>query len=412
MNQHRLFVLLAATAAAAAQAETSPYYIGASQSFSHSSNLLRLGDDEPVPAGLSKADTVSSTSLLAGLDQPIGRQRLYGNVTLRANRLSNNDIYNNESYALTAGLDWATVEHISGSLKATANRNLAAFNADEIGLLQKKNLETTQQVDAAFRIGVVTEWTAEAMFGGRSVDYSADEFQSREFRQDSASLGLRWRPSDATTLGLAVRQTKGRYPKFRSLPDGSFEDDRFDSRNVDLTGTIAPSAISTFSTRLSFGKTDYEVATQRSYSGVTGLLRWEWKPTGKLSFDTRLTRDPSQSSYFFDSRVSDSTVEYSRITTALSMRADYAVSAKIGLNSTLAYSRRSLARTVPTTSGSEELTGQDRSTRLAFGATWVPTRSLQFGCDLAQDRRSTNSTELSSAYSDTTVSCFGQVTLQ
>lgn len=411
MTPHRWFALLATAAATLAQAETSPYYIGASQTLSRSSNLLRLTDDEPAPAGFSKADTVSSTALLAGLDQPFGRQRVYGNVALRANRLSNNDVYNNDGYSLTAGLDWATVERISGSLKATANRNLASFNADEIGFVQKKNLETTQQVDASLRVGVVTEYSAELNVGGRSVDYSAEEFQGREFRQDSASFGLLWRPSGATTLGAALRQTKGRYPKFRTLPDGSFEADRFDSRNIDLTGNIVASAISTVSTRISFGKTDYEVATQRGYSGVTGLLRWEWKPTGKLRFDTRLTRDPSQSSYFFDSSTSDSTVEYSRLTTALRLRADYEVSAKVALNSTLQYSRRSLARTLPTLSGSDELTGQDRSTTLGFGAGWVPTRSLQFRCDLTQERRSTSSA-LSSNYSDTTVSCSGQVTLQ
>ena len=30
----------------------------------------------------SKSDTVSATSLLAGIDQPIGRQRLFGNATV------------------------------------------------------------------------------------------------------------------------------------------------------------------------------------------------------------------------------------------------------------------------------------------------------------------------------------------
>jgi hypothetical protein len=405
-----LLALLAAAAASSAQAETSPYFIGASQAFSHSTNLLRLSDGQAVPDGFSKSDTVSATSLLAGLDQPFGRQRVYGNLALRANRLANNKVYDNESYALTAGLDWATVERISGSLRATANRNLASFNADEIGFVQKKNLETTQQVDAAFRVGVVTELTAELNVGGRSLDYSADEFQSREFRQNSASIGLRWRPGGAGTLGLALRETKGRYPK--AFPAGAaVESDRFDSRDVDFSASVEASAASTLSARISLGKTSYDVATQRGYSGVTGLLRWEWQPTGKLRLNTQLTRDPSQASYFFSSAVPNSTVENSRLATTLRLRTDYEASAKIALNSTLSYGRRSLVRTLPAAAGGTELTGNDRSSGLGFGASWTPVRSLQFGCDLAQERRSSDST-LSSNFSDTTVSCFGQVTLQ
>ncbi len=410
MNRNRCLALLVAASAGAAQAETSPYFVGLSQAFSHSANLLRLSDGQAAPEGFSKSDTVSATSLLAGLDQPFGRQRVYGNLALRENRLSNNKVYDNQSYALTAGLDWATVERISGSLKATANRNLASFNADEIGFVQKKNLETTQQVDAALRVGVVTELTAEVNVGERSVDYSADEFQSREFRQNSVSIGLRWRPGGAGTLGVALRETKGRYPK--AFPAGSaVEADRFDSREVDVSANVAPSAASTVSGRISLGKTRYDVATQRGYSGVTGLLRWEWQPTGKLRLDTKLTRDPSQASYFFSSAVPNSTVESSRLDTALRLRADYEASAKIALNTTLSYGRRSLARTLPAAFGGTDLTGSDRSNGLGLGASWTPTRSLQFGCDLARERRSSDS-PLSSNYSDTTASCFGQITLQ
>lgn len=404
-------VLALATAAAPLHAETSPWYVGASQAFTHSSNLLRLDDGQATPDGFSRADTVASTSLLAGLDQPIGRQRLYGTLALRANRMSNNEIYDNESYTLNAGLDWATVDNLSGSLKLQSNRNLASFNAEEIGFVAKKNIETAQQLDAAVRLGVVTEWTAELNAGTRSVDYTADEYQSREFRQDSASLGLRWRPSGALSLGLAWRETRGRYPHFRPLADGSYEADRFQRRDLDLSAGLEASGASTVSARLSFGRTRYDVATQRDFSGVTGLLRWDWRPTARLRLDTRLTRDPSQSSYFFDSPLADSTIEYSRVTTGLRLRADYTASAKILLNLTLATERRSLARTLPSFTGSEPLTGSDRYTRLAFGATWTPTRSLQFGCDLGQDRRRADG-QLSSDFSDTTSSCYAQITLQ
>jgi len=406
-RQRLLAALIAAGLCSLTQAETSPYYIGASQTFSHDSNLLRLSDTQVAPDGFSKSDTISTTSLLAGIDQPFGRQRAYGNISLRANRLSNNETFNNEGYSLTGGLDWETIEHISGSIKATANRNLARFNTEDIGLVTKKNLETTQQIDATVRVGVVTAFTVEATAGHRSVDYTAAEYQGREFRQDNISLGLRYRPSSATTLGVEVRDTKGKYPKFRQFTDGTFEADRFERRDLGFTAYVAPSDVSSFSGRVSFGKTDYEVATERSFSGATGYVSWNWKPTGKLRFDTRLTRDPGQDSYFFDSAISNATIEYSRVTTALRVRADYELSAKVGLNASVGASHRSLASTL----FNSTQTGSDRSTNLALGALWTPTRSLQFGCDLSHDRRR-GEQPLSSNLSDTTYSCYGQATLQ
>lgn len=413
---HRLpAMLLVCCAMQFAQADPNPYYIGLSQSFSHSSNLLRLPDGTAAPAGTSSSDTVSSTSLLAGIDQPFGRQHAYGNLALRENKLSKNTTYDNQGYSFTGGLDWSTADRISGSVKATADRNLASFNADQIGLLLERNLQTTQQLDASIRAGVVTALTAELTVGGRSVDYTARQYQTQEFRQGSASLGLRWRPSAQGSLGLALRQTKGRYPT--AVPTGVdaqnntvYGPDRFDRRDLDLSATLVPSAVSNFDGRLSFGRTRYEQATQRDFSGVTGLLRWTWQPTGKLRVTSRLSRDPDQSSYFFQP-AAEATVDYSRLTTALRERVDFDLSAKISLNASLAYAHRSLVQNVPVVGSLGDSSGTDHSTTIDFGAMWVPTQSLQFGCDLTRERRLGNST-LSASYGDTTASCYGQFTLQ
>jgi hypothetical protein len=416
MHRSRLLLSLAAaglaTVVGTAGAEANPYYLGISQTFSHNSNLLGLGDGQEAPAGFSRSDSISSTALLAGLDQPFGRQRLFGNVALRSNRLSNNDVYNNESYALTAGLDWATVNNISGNLKASANRNLASFNSTEIGLLTKKNVETTQQFDGTVRIGVVTAWTAEASVGTRSVDYSAIEYESREFRQNSLSVGMRYRPSAASNFGIAVSSAKGRYPKFRPLDNTgtNFEADTYNRRDVDFTANLTPSAASDLSARISVGNTSYDIASDRDFSGVTGQISWNWRPTGKLRFNTMLTRDPGQDSYFLASQISDATIDYSRLTTALNLRADYDVAAKVSLNANLGLSRSSLTRTIPLLTNISE-TGSEHNVHWGFGAVWVPLRSLQVGCDLGRDQRS-GTAPLSSDLHDSTVSCYGQFTLQ
>ena len=62
-----------------ALAQSQPWYIGAQQRFEHQTNVFGTSAGQV-------SDTVSSTSLLAGIDQTIGRQRLFGSVVAGANR--------------------------------------------------------------------------------------------------------------------------------------------------------------------------------------------------------------------------------------------------------------------------------------------------------------------------------------
>lgn len=383
-----------------------PYSAGIAQDLTRHSNLLRLPEGALAGSGLSREDTVSTTSLRAGVDETVGSQRVFGDLGLSALRYANNGRYDHEGYTLGAGLDWATLERLSGTLRAAAIRRLASFGADELGLPTEKNLETARSADALFRVGTVTALTGEAALGWRSVDYSSAAYRSREFQQRTASLGLRWRPRAATTLGVALRRSDGVYPNF-GTPGSATDEDRFTRDDVDLSVLFVPSAASRLSARVSLGRTEYELATQRDFSGVTGDLRWDWQPRAKLRLQTRLTRDPGQDSYpFGDVPAGDAlggdTIEYSRITTALRLSADYELTYKVMLNLTLLGSRRTLARTLPDTDA--ELAGRDRSTLLAFGATWTPRRSIEVGCKLSREQRR-GTPPLSSSFGDTAVGC-------
>ena len=399
--------LIAGPSGGVAHAETSPYTIGLSQSLVSDSNLLRLDGGGVAPAGLSKSDLTSITSLFATLDQPFGRQRLLGNVTLRAQRMAQNDIYDFNGYTVRGGIDWSTIEKLSGTLILASNRSLARLNDTSISNLPIRNIETTRQIDATARLGLAGRFGVELGFAGHDVAYSADEFAAREFSQQSVSAGLRYRPSGASSFAAGARLTRGKYPQFQTRADGSFEADRFDRRDLDLTARVEPSGASAFDVRLSLSRTDYERAAQRDFSGLTGAASWSWRPTGKLRFNTALSRDSGQESSFATPDGLDSGIDFSRLTTALSLRADYELSAKVGLNSQLAVARRSLARTSATAATSDS----DTTVTLALGGSWLPTRSIQLSCDLSSETRRANGVQ-SSSYRGSTFGCRGQITLQ
>lgn len=407
-----------ATAGSPAQGEPNPYYIGGSQAFGYESNLLQLGNDQATPAGYSKSDTSSTTSLLAGLNQPIGRQRVYGSLSLRHTRYKNNDLFDNTGYAVNGGLDWSTINRISGTVVVSANRQLSSFGLTEIGLLSRKNLETSQAANASIAIGGVTQYTFEGSLGARRVRNSLEQsvIQARNYDQTQGSVGVRWRPSTASNFGAALRGSQGSYPRFRQNADGSYIEDKFTRRDLDLTAGLMPSGLSTYDARVSFGKTSYDLNEQRDFSGVTGSLGWVYVPSGKLSFTTRLSRDTGQDNYAItDFANNDLRSEYSQTTNTLRVQADYSATAKIGVTAVAQYAQRKLVRTLDSSlfpgNTSNDLRGSDRDLYLSLGARYAPLRNAVIGCDLGTLNRNASG-QLSVDLKNNSISCFGQLTLQ
>jgi hypothetical protein len=411
--------VVAVGAAGLAVAQSSPYYAGVSQSFGHESNMRRLSDAAQLEPGARRSDSVSTTSLLAGLDQPIGRQRLHADLALRSTVYASNEAFNNQNYALRLGVDWATINRLSGNLSANAGRSLSSFNLQSIGSLREKNFEDTRSLDASANMGLVTQYSLFATLGHREVDNTLqqDAVQARNFRQDSGSLGLRWQPSSGLAVGAALRSTQGRYPKWRALgptPSDGYAADRFKRQDLDLTAQWVPSGLSTLDLRLSSGNTTYDLAQQRDFKGVTGSLNWAWQPTGKLRISTQLTRDTGQDSYAtrrFDPRTNTfaaATADYSRVNDSLRVAADWAVTSKISVNSSLGFTERELVRSLPVGLGTSNDTGNESVRSLSLGARWAPTRAIQLSCNVGVDSTSGSGSQANNRVKNNSLNCFGQ----
>lgn len=403
--------------AGVALAETSPWYIAASQSYTYESNLLRLATGQDAPFGYSRNDDVTSTALLAGLDQPIGRQRLFGNLTVRQNRYSGNPQFNNTSYSATAGVDWSTIERVSGSLSANANRALQSFSTDIFSTERLNNLESTETINGNIAVGLVTEYSLVASGGHRRVHNSLDDpgIRSREFYQDNAELALRWAPSGLATFGLGVGVTRGRYPKFGIQANGDYQADRFKRNDVILTATLRPTGASTVDIRLANGETRYDLNQQRNFSGVTGSVAWGWQVTGKFRVSSAINRDTGQDSYATRTFITNqpTTADYSRIVDQVRVQAYYDFSAKVGFNAGASYAHRDLVRTINDPLVPTDATGADRTVTMSLGGRWSPRRYATLGCDVSSEKRSaTGSNLLSADMTAKSLTCFGQLTLQ
>ncbi len=253
-----LIALVATPQQAAAQDnEANPYYIGASQAFTHDSNLFRVADGTPATS-----DTYSSTGVLAGVNQPFGRQRFFADVNVQENRFRDTDRLNNTSYGVATGLDLSTIERLSGTLRYSRNESLADYSTIGAPQLTSKNIENTEQYGATVRYGITART---ALVGGlqhREVAFSSAAFADREYKQNAANFGVSYGASGLLTLGTGVRHTSTRY-----IDDKTSRDD------FDVTATWVPSGLSTVSARISATREQRSVVSQRDFSGTTGSLR-------------------------------------------------------------------------------------------------------------------------------------------
>jgi hypothetical protein len=403
-----LLAALACAAALPAAAQTAPWTLSATQGFSRDTNLYRLPDGVQPSAGLARGDTVSTTTLSAGLDQRIGRQRVLGEAALRALRHRDNERLDHEGYALAAAWDWETVERLSGTLRAGSTRTLRPFDSFALAGaagVTARNLETTDELAAVGRLGGAGRLALEAAAGTRRVGYSDPAYATSELRADTLALGARWRPAGGTVFGAAWRHTWGRYPVLG---------DRYRADALDLTAETQPSGASRLYLRLSPARARYDSATERDYSGLTGAAQWRWQATGKLALALRAVRDLGQDAYLERYGLEGvatprGSVDDSTVLTRLALEAGHALTAKVTLTGSLSATRRDLARPgLPSLGQPAVLEGRDTTTGAALGVRWAPTRTATLGCDAGLEHRSARGA-LSGPYQAATLACFGRI---
>lgn len=391
-----MLVLTAATPAIAQETgsssgadERTPYYFGISQAFSRDSNLFRTATNEV-------SDILSSTGLLAGFDQLIGRQRLYADVSAQINRYQDNDDLDNKSFAVNAGLNWETIEFLSGTLLYSARNSLANFGTLDGSTVPSDQI--SQQFLASARYGLTSRFALDAGYEYRNLKYRSDFYASRNYHQNMVRGGVEWGTAGALVFGLGYRATRGYTPQYQNTPPYENELDR---RDIDFTTDWTPTGASTLNLRLSSTKETQTLASNNERTGFTGSLSWSYQPTGKLGFLTSITRDTGTESTFLGIPPGGSTplpVDESTISTTTQVQVRYQPTSKIRVNGDLRYRKGTL-------SGGEE----ERLSGYALGISYEPTRSITLGCDVIYEDRNTSGL---TSYTATVSTCSGQFTLR
>ena len=391
--------------------EASPWYIGASQSLTHDSNVFRIANG---PAG-----NYSSTGLLGGFDQTFGRQRLFASANVRYNKYQDRDEgtlqaqskLNNTSYALNAGWDWATLEKLSGNVNVSANRSLAAFNGISVQPTTERNLLSAEQFNTSVRWGGDGLISVFGNYGHSRVSYSALQSLTSESTGDTGSVGMNHRLGASTTVGAAVRLTRTSYPyaiapvvtMLTPINRADYRSDSVDGRNLDLLADWRYSAQTGVNLRLSWTRLTY-ASSNRDFSGLTGAVSATYAPTAKLGFSASLSRDAgtnSTSATFVNLANGQRTTyltENSQTSDSLSLGASYAATAKISVVSGLNYRRANYANN----------SASDHYRSATLGVTYAVARNWQLACNLSHEALSS----VVNSYDANVLGCSAQFTLR
>ncbi|HWH84410.1 MAG TPA: outer membrane beta-barrel protein [Burkholderiaceae bacterium] len=401
--------LLAITAGGARADEPSPYYIGASQSITHDSNV----DRTPVARG----DTYYTTSLLGGFDQTISRQHLHGSATVGYSKYNSQDSLNNTSYSVAAGWDWATIEQLSGSFNASAGQSLATLYGNSTATTQTcgtattatcpRNLVKTDQVSASVNWGGAGRLGVFANAGHSRVRYSDASTQSLggDSSGDTGSLGVNYNVGPEITTGVAARVTRthqANAPVFG--PTGIiYQSQTTTGRNLDLTGSWRSTAQTNMNARLSWTRQTSDNGGN-DFSGLTGSIGASYAPTAKLAFNASYSRDAGTNGQYFNSinlQAGTKTTYLSQNSTtsdSLGLGATYAATAKVSVSANAQYRRSSYDGNI----------GSDNYKLASLGANWAATRYASLGCNVSHESRSLQA----ASYSANIVGCTATITLR
>lgn len=364
---------------APAAAPVTPFSIGVSEHLLHDSNLFRQSSGE-------QADWTSSTALNLGIDQQFGRQRLHGSAALQFNRYRDHDELNNTGHDVGLQLDWETVNSLSGVLGVQSNRRQYQFGIDSGAPSTGLNIEQTQTGYFQGRLGGMGLWSLVAGANAVKRRYSDDLFaELNDFSQWAVEGGVGYRPSPDLGSTLMLRHTRISRPDSAQGPG-----DDVGRNELELGANWKASGASQFDAHLTRSHENHSEAADRDF--WTGGIGWDWTPTGKLHLRTQLLRDTEGSNGGLTppDPARPTTPAGDQLRDALQWTAQWELTSKINLTAGAQWSRRKLSSEVNNT----VLRATDRTTAFTLGVRYAPLRSLDLGCDLASEKRNTNTTDV------------------
>lgn len=384
-----------------ANAEELPLYLTLSQSLTRDSNLLRDNSQR-------SSDTISTTTVAAGLNKAYGRQNYRLSASASRNAYSENSQFDNDGYAVSAEVASEVGSNFKVTLNAGASQFLPSFE-DQFNR-NGRNTERNRQASVDVRYGLYGRWSVNAGASYSKVDYQITESENKT--SNSVFAGVRYLPSDLAYIGLTLYQTDTELPK-RVLLGGTQVGEDIERTSLNLDTVWQVTGFSRLSGRLGVTSEKHPQDRRRDFDGLTGSASWTFTPAGKATYALSWVRDtnneggaslgPSTNSLYQSNK---------RLTNSLSATATYQATAKIKLNAGYTHAQYDEDSDLVVGGASYQQGGETtgRYSAVSLGVSYQPIRSVGLGCDLQRYDR-TASIFSPNAYDGNTVACRASFTI-
>ena len=172
---------------------------------------------------------------------------------------------NNTSYSLNAGLDWESVERLSGSARLLATKPRVLRTLGAAPNINQKNIQNVGELDLTGRYGITPRWgSTRATPTVRSTSRSR-AMPTSEYRSNIGKVGLSYGGDGQLTVGLGLRYNWTDYPNYpQPFPSTSLGDNSL-GKNIDFTANWVATGQSTLDLRLSLSDITYTYNTANDF---------------------------------------------------------------------------------------------------------------------------------------------------
>lgn len=333
----------------------------ASAIVSYDDNLLRR--DLSVVGSDGASDTYRSAVVGVGINRPISRQRLTGNI--RATKVTFNRFgeldYTGKDAALD--LDWRIAQTLSGHVGATYSQSLASF-ADFQVAARNLRVQNKQYGNVAWRLH--PSWQLRAGYTSEDFDFDLPSQQFNNRTEKTVETGFDYLAPSESTVGLLARQIKGKYPT-QALNNGVFIDNGFTQDEVKLNVVWNATGISQVIFVGGWARREVNSSSLRNASGTNGRLIVNWNKFSSVQLTGMAWREFGAAEGVFVNTA---------LSTGQGINAKWTATSKIEVNAAYKNEKRDFKPL----QGVFNLTGLTDTTKTAnLGVTYKPLRNLSLG---------------------------------
>ncbi|MBS3934834.1 MAG: outer membrane beta-barrel protein, partial [Sulfuritalea sp.] len=321
----------------------------------------------------ARGDLVAQTAVGLTLDKPVGRQVLRGGIGLTQIRHGRHTQLDSELSSHSAGWDWSLGNRLTGALSYHHAEKLPGFGDFRTPV---RDVVKTDSITARATVRIPSGWQLQLGAGHTRTAHSASVNAFGDSRVESVETGLRYAPGSGREFGLRLRQAEGSFPN-RQQVGGHFIDNSYRENALELDAVWHAGGTSQLQGAIGSARRNYGEVAERNFSGLTGRLNWNWRPTGRTSLGAGIRRETgSQDDLIATQAVSD----------VISASAAWQPTAKLGFN-ILAELRQRDLRADPLPVPGSLSNRRDDDELLSLGVGYAAMRDLRLNLSWREERR-------------------------